>query len=478
MKECIGYDESALRRRVEAVTRASGLGRVELVVSTMEGANWELQCDRGNDCVTPGSGLPNRRVGCIVKSLTAVLVAHACFEKAISFKDSIGDLISDGCLDVAARRRFARIRIVNLLNHTHSIDDGAMAMLPYRPDGYIDGEELCSTLNRQPSLAPVGQYASYGNSGEWIAALILEQIYRQSYASLLQEKIFSPIAIPAWVNNEKLVELLSRARSATYPRENPIIDVCPASGSGLRLTVAGLSKLGIYLLAASTFNDKHGPSPLSGFIASLREKAFTPPGWQPKFRRICLGMNDYGGDWYGHNARLKGESAVLRFSPSRGVVISVTANQEVAAFLVLASVFGQSNPELSMQSAPRLLTDAECATVDLNNYLGTYENGALLLAITRAANNSLMVRFHRKQGSTADMLSTPTKRYLRPARDETFYTSPIEPIMLPFIQFLAPGADGKFKYIQNGRVLFARRDEASSLSTQGRFDSFGPYGRE
>jgi hypothetical protein len=106
---------------------------------------------------------------------------------------------------------------------------------------------------------------------------------------------------------------------------------------------------------------------------------------------------------------------------------------------------------------PKFLSPEEWAQTDVGNYIGNYENAALSIVVDLAANKSLRVRVYSKQARSQGSSEPYVKRYLRPAADSVFFSTPPEPLVVPFVQFLDPTNAGKYRYIQNGRMLFARQ---------------------
>jgi len=293
-----------------------------------------------------------------------------------------------------------------------------------------------------PRLAPPGTHFCYGNAGTWLAAAIVEHVFKMPFLHALQTRLFQPLGITAYVGSRRLTHAL-----------NSQDRVCPANGIDLRLEARDLMKIAACHLSSE-------PAEIGGqdkgWTVGLREGGVSLRGWHPKIRRACLGFHDLGDDWYGQNSRLDGESALFRFSPSRNIATAVIADREGAAYIVFASLFGGSHCELDSISPPRLLDADSWANIPVAGFTGSFENAALRIQIRQMADRSIAARvFSRIDISQAGPV---VKRQLLPAESNLFFPSPPERFVIPFVQFLDPDSDGEFRYLHTGRRLFARSD--------------------
>lgn len=387
-----------------------------------------------------GRSAASARIGCLAKSLTAMLTALASAEGLLTLSDSASRFF-EGEISSELYSALAPILVRDLLNHTHGIDDSNVSALMHCPNGFIDFQALLGSLLSAPRLAAPGIHFCYGNGGVWIAAAILERVYRLRFAQVLRRRLLRPLRIEAGISSQTLGAMDS------------LFKICPANGGDLRMNARDLLRVAASHLAndSSTLSTGERES-----IRRLREWAFTPRGWQPKIRRVCLGIHDMGDDWFGHNARFNGDSALFRFSPSRNIAASVVANREEAAYQVFALLFGSLHAELAGASMPRVLNAATWAKSRVDNYIGAFDNAAMRVEIAPSAANQLLVaRVYSRagQGYSAEPV---IKCRLLPAENDVFFSIPQEASVVPFMQFLDRANNGEFRYLQTGRRLFAR----------------------
>ena len=431
---------SSLQCSLEARAKAKNIHDAE-VAYFADGivSHAALSCNMHHDGKKQGGY--SARVGCLSKWLTSVLVANAVGEGRIQYDDSVSRYVKASLLEAHLFKRLEPIKVYHLLSHCHGLDDSQTQELRRRSEGMIDSQELLTDLLRFPSITFPGDKFNYGNGGVWIAAAVLEGLYGLSHPHLLHKMLFAPLGIVP-----------------TDPSGNslpPNDSICPATGNDLCLSAADLLKVLRYQLEPQA-SSAGANSTLSDNLRELWNKSYVPAGRQWQLRRVALGLNDYGGGWYGHNAHLHGDSAVIRFNPERKIAIAITASQEVAAFTLLGSIFGHAMPEFSSQPAPRYLTSQQWLSIDSSGYVGRYENASLALIVDVAANKSLRVRVFRKSDLSRGNTEPSIKRYLRPAEDDLFFSSPPEPLVIPFVQFLERTEEGQHKYLCTGRQIYPR----------------------
>jgi hypothetical protein len=194
---------------------------------------------------------------------------------------------------------------------------------------------------------------------------------------------------------------------------------------------------------------------LAKSFGSLLEDPLVPIVWKPKAREICLGWNDYGGGWYGHNAKFRGDSIVLRFCQEKQIAIAIVARQEHAAYVTLGSLFGRHLDEFCAMYVPKQLTAEEWTKVDASCFIGRFENAAMAYLVDMAADKALKVGVHQKSSPTITTNEPLIKRRLRAAADQVFYSVPADHALLPFVQFFGL-ADGKYQYLFSNQQIFPR----------------------
>jgi hypothetical protein len=275
-----------------------------------------------------------------------------------------------------------------------------------------------------------------------LAAAILERLYGVTYSIILERGVFESMGIVA----EPRREDVSALHSST---------ICPATGDRLKLSVRDLLKIACSHLGVGPENERSYATS-SSYLDILIKNSRTPGVWKPKVRRICLGWNDYGGGWYGHNAKFRGDSVILRFSPKEQVAIAIAARQEHAAYVTLGGMFGERFDEFRAMSIPRKLSGDEWSKVDASRYLGRYANATTVLEIGVTADRSLKVSVRERQRERPNS-AFGIRRRLVAAADGVFFSRPADLAELPFVQFVDLSGD-KYRYLFSNQRLFPRID--------------------
>lgn len=366
-------------------------------------------------------------VGCIAKFLTATLVARAVASRRLGWQTSLAALLDEPALE--------GIEVQHLLNHTHGLDPAVTEDIPRVADGYIDWRALCSAVSARPRLGPPGETFNYGNIGCWLAGAVLERVCAVRFSALVAQ----------WLDD---------CVAPTNPRDwCSSGEVCPANGGDLLLSSHELLRVAVKHMRAA---DSPGADAFDAELVTLRSRAFVPPGWQPKFKRVCLGMKDFGADWFGHNAKLPGESTVVRFSPTRDVAVAITSRSEEGAHAALGAILGQDLPEFASMQVPRYLTREEWASVDPAQFMGRYENGSLAVLVDVGANGALRARAYVRTSEEQNDTEAHVKRYLKASTENVFFSVPPDPLLIPYVQFLQPDELGGFRFLSTGRQLLRR----------------------
>ena len=350
-------------------------------------------------------------VGCLVKPLTATLVAEAVAQSRLRWHDEVAEILEEG--DVI-RTRLAGVTVQQLLNHTHGLDASSVECVPRTDDGRIDAAALCASLSTRP-LSPPGELYSYSDAGGWLAGAVLEKLYRKAYWRILAARPFM------------------RDSGALALADG---QVCASTGGDLRLSAAQWLE----------FLDTHAEQ-----ISTLGAERTPLPGWGLFEHGACSGWKAYADGWLGHNSNQTDCSAVLRFHPRERVGIFVYAAGDGAAMPALAGVLGDAFPELLHFRIPRPLAQRNLPPLQSARYTGRFSRCDTRLAVQAGAGGALSVSVHDPQA--APVWSCP---HLRPGPDELFLPEPLDDLRFPFMQFVRPDARNRFEYVWNGRQLWRR----------------------
>jgi CubicO group peptidase (beta-lactamase class C family) len=111
-------------------------------------------------------------IGCVMKNLTALLVAIATSEGHLGYERSVAEYFPENpSIDRALQMR-------HLLSQSHGLDGSTLPAVPYGSEGYIDSEAIWREVGKVPPISRPGAIFYYwGSVGYWVAAAILERIY-------------------------------------------------------------------------------------------------------------------------------------------------------------------------------------------------------------------------------------------------------------------------------------------------------------
>lgn len=355
-------------------------------------------------------------VGCLAKLLTGALIEKEIGAGRLLIDQSVGDLFDRA----VCREAFEGITIRQLLEHTHGIDDAAVAGLPRRRDGLVDIEPLASALS-ESRLALPGEVHSYSSAGAWILAAILERLHEKPYGEQLESCLRDHFGIPV-------------RRQANVDYWMPA-DICPAIGGPLAMTVEDL----VHFLVGGVLR----PSDRNLALLELMRGEVTPfPGWNAVEKGICRGWKYHGGTWFGHSSTWPRASLMVRLEPHRPSVIVVASSVQPAP-IIAAKVLGARLPEYADLSIPRLLPADVAEGLDRGRYEGSYKSAAQEIFIEEAPDAEMRLR----AGSWCSGL--------KPAVDEIFYLDRREEGRPTFIQFFRLHG-GRFEFMWDGRRVYPR----------------------
>ena len=351
------------------------------------------------------------RAGCLAKVLTATLMAEAVAEAKLGWDSLIGPILAP---DNEYAGTLSGVTVRQLLNHTHGLDCSAVEGVAKTGNGRLNIHELYGQLAVSRISRP-GEIYSYGCAGAWLTAALLEKTYDKSYLELLGDRgLFA-----------------AQSQRGLISRDG----ACPATGGELALSSASWL----------SFLESHFHS-----YEILRADQIPLPGWNPTEEAACLGWKSYGQGWFGHNSNLSESSAVLRFNPKRQIAIVVSAPGQ-AIFFTLAAVFGDLLPEFAQLMPPRLLKPNECASLELDQYPGTYARARDAVDIVLTQERTLTFAIRREQPEPPTL-----PRLLRAAQHNLFIPASHDAAEFAFIQFVKGNFSKTFGYLWNGKYLWRR----------------------
>lgn len=137
-------------------------------------------------------------LGSITKSMTATLVARAAEAGAISWDDTVGDVLGAAAPDMRAEYRAITYR--HLLSHRSglpaNIETAQLLAFPrYNEDARADRIAYARIALAQAPLGPAEQTFMYSNSGYVVAGAMLEARMGATWESLIHEHVFAPLGM-------------------------------------------------------------------------------------------------------------------------------------------------------------------------------------------------------------------------------------------------------------------------------------------
>ncbi|MEE1963457.1 serine hydrolase domain-containing protein [Allomuricauda taeanensis] len=169
------------------------------------------------------------RIGSISKTFTAVLVLKAVEEGKIELSQSLASFFPS----VANANK---IRLGQLLNHHSGIPNftNAPDFLQWHSTAKSE-QEMVDVVSRSGSDFEPGTMAAYSNSNYVLLSYILQSVYQQSYAELLEEKIIAPLGLRHTQFGDTTVSATSKTLSYVYEvgwNKSPETNLTIAMGAG------------------------------------------------------------------------------------------------------------------------------------------------------------------------------------------------------------------------------------------------------
>jgi CubicO group peptidase (beta-lactamase class C family) len=371
------------------------------------------------------------RLGCITKLLTAALLRQSIASGLLTLETRLDACLCEVPADVAARG----VTIRDLMNHTHGLDDSHIERLPLTNDHYIDWRSLCASLSPIKKNGAAGGCYSYGHAGAWLGAAVLESIYRQPYAQVLESKLLEPLGITSKVAVES-------AAAVDMPAH------CPALGGRFGLTGEDMLRLLDHHLTCADF--AFGGRDLS----DLLRDAIPLPGWHSTERSVFFAWKYYGHGWFGHNSQIPRAGMLVRINPAQQIGVVVASGRYPPARIARA-LFRECLPNLITLDMPRLLPERTVALNDARRFVGEYGNASMSVSVALTESSQLELRVRRAKSIPEQGV---VDSILRPAESEIFFLQTTLPEMTPYIQFIS-NDNGVAEVVWNGMQVLPRKRE-------------------
>ena len=383
--------------------------------------------------------------GCLTKSFTASALATTLKAGDLSPSVPIGTL-APGAHGILAHERVRPLTPIQLLTHTHGLDDSALDREWTFESAALDREVDAMAMVRVPPLYEPGALHSYGSGGATLAALLTEHLTGSSYEQVLQAELLDKLGLTR-IHRDALGDDTVTLRA-----------ICPAIGATFALSMRDIVT---YVRWHIGLMQPEPAEPLASVPALLRSQHIELPGWSPFERAICLGWKYFGSDWYGHNANICGHSLIVRFAPKSAALLVIAARNEPmdAALTVLINLFGKCLPEFSQLRIPRRLNSSEAAELIARQYEGSYANARDLIRISADDRQQLTLQFTALPGDVR-----VAECGLSPAQRSIFFSQPATRDIPPYIQFGGADSAGHFQYVWNGKKVWPRRAVAAAAA--------------
>ncbi|MDT0651613.1 serine hydrolase domain-containing protein [Autumnicola edwardsiae] len=346
--------------------------------------------------------LTKYRIGSISKMFTATLILNAVEEGKLELDQPIGKYFPK--IDNSHQ-----ITIKNLLNHSSGIHDFT------RNEDYFSWntsfqskEDMLKKISNFKNDFEPSSKSQYSNSNFVLLTFILEDIYKQSFQKILNQKIVKPLHLNNTYYGKKISSENNEAYSykflGEWKKEKETDMSIPKGAGGIVSNPKDLKTFIEQLFIGNIISDK-----------SLNLMKNIENGYG-------LGMLQFPYNdkiSYGHTGGIDGFESVVSYFPEDKLTISLSSNgvnynKNNILLAVLATFYNNS------YDLPNFET-IELTSEDLEKYLGTYSSDQIPLKITCT-----------KQGNTLITQATGQKAFPLEATVEDIFTYEQAGITLEF----------------------------------------------
>jgi CubicO group peptidase (beta-lactamase class C family) len=358
-----------------------------------EAASGVLNVETGV-AVTPDSLF---QIGSVSKLFTATLVMQLVDEGLVALDDPVRTHVPEFSLADASAADAVTIR--QLLSHTGGFDGDVF-------DDFGRGDEAIeryvTAMKDKRQIHPPGALFSYCNSGYAVLGRLIEHARAlPSWDAALRTHLIEPLGLTHTVSLPEEV-LRFRAAVGHVPGEGEDVrvtsesamtpralgpagaTVCSTVGDLLRFARAhmrgGLADDGSRILSAESTAAMQEPQ-----VALPVTDELPPDAWCLGWSRLSL----VGGRTvHGHHGDTAGQQALLRMFPDRGIGFAVLTNggSPMSVYQALrTSVY----PLAGVEAPPLPSPPPNPIEIDVNRFIGRYENSAMRFDITLASDGRL-----------------------------------------------------------------------------------------
>jgi len=312
------------------------------------------------------------RIGSISKMFTSAMIFQAVEANKLTLDDTI-----DGYFPKV--KNADKITIGNMLNHRSGIFSFTS------DETYLDWNtapkskaELIDIVNNYDSAFEPNSKSEYSNSNYVLLSFILEEIYKKSYADLVNEKIIQPLGLTNTYYGGKINIANNECHSYSYSgnwEAETETDMSIPTGAGAMVS---------------------NPSDLNKFIEALFAEKLINKGSLDQMINMVdgYGMGSFEFPYndkkaYGHTGGIDGFSSFLGHFPKENLSLALCSNaanynSNDIMLAALASFFGDA---YEVPTFEMIAITAE----ELAPYLGVYATDAMPLKLTFTTKNNLLV---------------------------------------------------------------------------------------
>ncbi|WP_035663568.1 serine hydrolase domain-containing protein [Flavobacterium sp. ACAM 123] len=320
------------------------------------------------------------RIGSISKMFTSVLVFKAIEEKKLSLNQTIESYFP-------TIENASKITISNLLNHRSGIYNFTSA------DEYASysavpktAKEMVGIIAKGKSVLEPNSKGEYSNSNYVLLSYILEEVYKQSYAALVQTKIAKPLGLKNTYFGGKISTANNESNSYSYTekwnKETETDTSIPMGAGGMVSTPTDLTQFIDALFAGKLIA-----------AASLEQMKTI----QDKYGMGIFQVPFYDKIGYGHTGGIDGFRSALSYFPESKLSVAITSNGMNYGNndIVIAILSSYYNRKFEIPTFNTL----DLKTEDLDTYLGVYASATFPLAITVTKDNTKLMAQATGQGA-------------------------------------------------------------------------------
>ncbi|MEZ7505013.1 serine hydrolase domain-containing protein [Flavobacterium sp. Arc2] len=320
------------------------------------------------------------RIGSISKMFTSVLVFKAIEEKKLSLTQTIESYFP-------SVENASKITISNLLNHRSGIYNftSAPEYNSYSAQPKTAKEMVAIIANGKSVFEPNSK-GEYSNSNYVLLSYILEEVYKQPYAALVQTKVVKPLDLKNTYFGGKIDLAKNEGYSYSYTdkwnKETETDISIPMGAGGMVSTPTDLTQFIQALFDGKLIS-----------VTSLEQMKTI----QEKYGMGIFQIPFYDKTGYGHTGGIDGFGSALSYWPESKLSIAITSNgiNYGNNDIVVAILSSYYNRKFEVPT----FTTLALKTEDLDQYLGEYGSPTFPLAIAVTKDKTKLVAQATGQGA-------------------------------------------------------------------------------